>query len=126
MNEFILLKVKALILLEPDHYEQNVWDCGTTACIAGLSARIMGFRLPSLVCLDPEKLNAVQAAFDEAKVRVQKSLKLDDRKWKKLTDIRCWPTDFRQECCIKGRTSKERAITAGKRIDRFIETNGEE
>jgi hypothetical protein len=122
MNSFLLLKAKAAILADPDHYSQNVWDCRTAACIVGWVGRLIGEPL-HLICSD---FRYDRAHFDIAAALVQKSLKLDDAQWKRLVDIHRWPKEFREGACVLGDTPKERAITAGKRIDRFVATKGEE
>ena len=124
MNVFLLLKAKAAILDKPDHYMQNSWDCGTAACIAGWVGRIS--RKPILPApVQPCHREEVDM-FWESVLQVQKALKLSDEQWPRLVHIKKWPMEFRCGNAVKGATPKERAETAGKRIDRFLETDGRE
>ncbi len=122
MNTFLLLKGKAAILADPNHYSQNVWDCGTAACIAGWIARILGERLT----LGDVKSTSDCHKFYEVSTLVKTSLKINDDQWGRLVHIHKWPLEFRDCASVKGCNAKERAITAGKRIDRFVETDGRE
>ncbi len=124
MNIPLILKAKQAILDHPDGYFQDDWDCGTTACIAGWAARIIGrpiVKLSAPYCENHKE-------FEESVFEVQRSLKLDTAKFNRLTQRAEWPSPFKNDyriavlACDRERAAK----IAGLRIDKFIETDGAE
>lgn len=46
INTELLEKVMQYILDHPEEHDQSQWFCGTTACFAGHTALLSGYRLP--------------------------------------------------------------------------------
>jgi hypothetical protein len=131
MNVFLLAKIKAAILEEPERFDMNGWECGTTACIAGWASRLSGQRM---AILKANSGSGTWLAFGEDLRKAQKSLKLEDDQWYRLVHVDNWPDPFKKEYnnallsdglqiispCL------EQAQIAARRIDHFIATEGSE
>lgn len=111
MNTFLLLKVKAAILENPEAFHMSTWDCGNMACIAGWTCRIAGEKAPEYKRGIPRATWFVLTA--------SRLLKIDLDQSYRLFLAGRWPYQFR-------RSLKPPHEAAADRIDHFIATDGQE
>ena len=128
-NKELLLKAKASILAEPEHFDMNQWiscpgmrdgeflaskqepDCGTTMCIGGWVAfhavRDGAIKIKTVLSLDWGKTIAMRV------------LGLNEREAAPLFYSSRWPDDLLRRFDRASRP-KTLARIAAERIDRFI------
>lgn len=106
MNTELLLKVKAKILAEPEHFDMGRFF-GTECCIAGHALILAG-----LACCNVEQ---------ESK----RVLELRNTQVDRLFYIEDWPVKFRLGY-VGADTDPRRSQIAADRIDHFIATEGRE
>ncbi len=144
MNIDLLLKVRAAILAEPAQFIMASWfakgsvyhhdedpessydrttdiprgtipNCGTAACIAGWTCAIANGRLPAEQRLFSSGVDFVAEA----------ALGIDQERGALLFYVREWPYDM-QQAWLAATTLEARAQVAAARIDKFVETGGDE
>lgn len=103
MNIERLRAVKQKILDEPENFSMEDWECGTTKCIGGWAC----FLFPK---------EATNRFYYQ---NVSRILELTLPQVDSLCHEVYWPSEFRDQ-------KSDPAKIAAARIERFIETNGEE
>jgi|SRR5215469_16420626 len=118
MNTILLVKVKAAILANPEHFDMSLWACGTAACICGWTAKLAGEygTLQEGLTADGEPcFDAVQLGARLLKISYEQASDLF---------LRSWPSDLYLEYENAGEDKAKRAQVAAAVIDDFIAHDG--
>lgn len=131
-----LREIEALILSEPEHYDQNAWarrsPCGTVCCIAG-HAIAMGLRESGMTRVGPVAIAERAANIDSAHgdeylyysmfvVAGAHVLGLDVGDANRLfNEAIWWPAPFGEDY-LRAKNAQARACVAVRRIEHFIES----
>lgn len=143
MNVELLEQVKQAILAEPLQFQMGDWftdrlsrfsiltrkhydmldaaretipNCGTAACIAGHTLVVIYKMNPK----EAKRIPLVHSVGAEARRLLDIKISSDT-----LFLLDCWPSELKQ-AYITAPTPEEQAQIAAKRIDLFIQTNGEQ
>lgn len=131
MNVRLLRRVQKKILKEPEQFLMERWyehnpetvpNCGTAACIAGWAVALERRLTPEQARKKIYNPGTISDFIDYA----ASLLNIGRRDAEALFSRDAWPDDLNSEYNKNRNNHKARARIAAERIDRFIETNGEQ